>query len=56
MLCAVTVGVAVRRVAAPDGLKNKNICRDPQILINLAYEHPIITPPTEVHVLAVWDV
>ena len=45
-----------RRVAAPDSLKNENICRDPKSLINLAIEHPTATPPTTVHALAVWDV
>ena len=46
----------LRRVAAPDSLKNENICRDPKSLINLAIEQPTATPPTTVHTLAVWDV
>jgi hypothetical protein len=45
-----------RRVAAPDSLKNENICRDPKSLINLAIEHPTATPPITGHTLAVWDV
>ena len=38
-----------RRVAAPDGLKSENICRDPKSLINLAIEHTNATPrhPTD---------
>ena len=45
-----------RRVAAPDSLKNENICRDPKSLINFAIEHPTATPPITGHTLAVWDV
>ena len=44
-----------RCVAAPDGLKNENFCRDPKYLNNLAVKHPAATHMTRLLALHACD-
>ena len=45
----------LRRLAPPDSLKNENICRDLNILINIAAERPAATGMATVLALSAWD-
>ena len=42
-------------LAAPDSIKNENVCRDPKSLINLASKHSTVTPLSTMHALAIWE-